>query len=107
MIEINWLWLIVSYLLACTAGSVYLMFWIYLPVVEEVKFIVEDRFGVSSLGKTKRFSFFYGFVAFILGIVFAPYLLGKLSYYGFDSVLNSYKNQFWLDVRKEILAAGK
>ena len=97
--------IILIYICISILYSGYLMIDIYSPIVEELKYIVEQRWGVEGLNKTKRFSLFYAFIAFILGIIFTPYLAYNMITYGKYNFISSYKQNLWLDIREEILSA--
>ena len=103
--NIDIIWLIITYILFCITYSLYLIFNIYFPITEELKYIVKQRWGVEGLNKTKRFSLFYTFIAFILGIIFTPYLSYNMITYGKYNFIQSYKHILWLDIREEILSA--
>lgn len=98
MIEI-----LLTYITICVLYSAYLMIVIYIPVVEELKYIVEERWGKSMSAKIARFNTFYLFIAWSMAIGFAPYLFYYVTRFGVHNCMKSYKETLWLDVRHDAL----
>ena len=83
----------------CIVVSGYLMITIYEPVIEEIKYIVTERYGEEALKYTHRFNMWYAFTAFLLAVVFAPYLAYKVGRYDF---MKAYKDELWLEIHGEV-----
>lgn len=99
--------ILMTYLFVCVLYSAYLMITIYIPVIDELKYVVEERWGLEMINKINRFSTFYLFVAWSMGIFFAPYLAYHILRYGHYNCLKTYKDILWLEVRHEALEIKK
>lgn len=86
----------------CILYSGYLMLTIYEPVIDELKYIITGRYGKSALKYTKRLSTLYAFIAFVMGFVFAPYLVYNIAKYGHSDAMRSYKEILWKDIHGEV-----
>lgn len=95
--------LFIAYTITCILYSAFIMITIYIPIIDELKYIVRNRWGSSVEKRIKRFSIFYLFIAWLMGVFFAPYLVWKLTQYGHSNVMKHYKEEMWKDVRLEAL----
>jgi hypothetical protein len=75
------------------------MITIYVPIIEELKYLIGEKYALKD---HKRLGNTNAFIAFLLAIVFWPVLLYYIITYGKYNFMKSYKHQLWLDLRHEI-----
>ena len=86
----------------CVLYSGYLMLTIYEPVIDELKYIITERYSENALKYTKRLSTLYAFIAFMMCIIFAPYLAYNIARFGHSNAMRSYKEILWKDIHGEV-----
>lgn len=107
MIDINITQLYITYALASVGYASYLLMYIYMPIIEELRYVVKESFNEESINKTKRLGTLYTITAFFLVIIFAPYILHIHIKIGTNEFIKQYKQHLWLDIRRDILNHDK